>query len=52
VGPNSARWFVNTNPRLLADLTGDGYADIIGFGDAGVYIALSNGDGTFSYQPC
>ena len=22
-------------------------ADIVGFGDAGVYVALSNGDGTF-----
>jgi hypothetical protein len=31
----------------LADLTGDGKADIIGFGTAGVYVALNNGDGTF-----
>lgn len=30
------------------DVTGDGKADIIGFGnDAGPWVALSNGDGTF-----
>ncbi|MBN8712722.1 MAG: VCBS repeat-containing protein [Xanthomonadales bacterium] len=47
VGPDSARWFVNRNPRLLADISGDGIADIVGFGDTGVWTALSNGDGTF-----
>jgi hypothetical protein len=40
-------WRVEKHPRLLADLTGDGRADIVGFGDAGVFTALSNGDGTF-----
>ena len=35
------------NPRFLADLTGDGRADIVGFGDSGVWVALNNGDGTF-----
>ena len=40
-------WKVENHPRLLADITGDGKADIVGFGDAGVYTALSNGDGTF-----
>ena len=35
------------HPRYLADLNGDHKADIIGFGDAGVWVALSNGDGTF-----
>src|SRR6185503_8724941 len=29
------------NPRFLADLTGDGRADIIGFGNAGVYVSLA-----------
>ena len=29
-------------------MNGDGRADIIGFGEAGVQIALSKGDGTFS----
>ena len=30
-----------------ADLTGDGCADIVGFGDAGVWVSLNKGDGTF-----
>jgi hypothetical protein len=47
VGPESARWFVDRHPRVLADLTGDKKADIVGFGDTGVWTALSNGDGTF-----
>ena len=51
VGPDSARWLVDRNPRFLADLTGNGLADIVGFGDAGVYVALGNGDGTFTYNP-
>lgn len=45
---NSQGWRVDQHVRLLADLTGDGKADIIGFGDNDVGIALSNGDGTFS----
>ena len=40
-------WLVERHPRFLADLTGDGKADIVGFGDAGVYVSLNNGDGTF-----
>jgi phospholipase C len=40
-------WMVERHPRFLADLTGDGRADIIGFGDAGVWTARNNGDGTF-----
>ncbi len=40
-------WHVDRHPRLLADIDGDGRMDIVGFGDAGVYAALSNGDGTF-----
>jgi hypothetical protein len=44
---SSGGWRVDKHPRTLADLTGDGKADIVGFGDAGVYVALSNGDGTF-----
>ncbi|HEU5279135.1 MAG TPA: VCBS repeat-containing protein, partial [Gaiellaceae bacterium] len=47
VGPESARWLVDQNPRFLADLTADGQADIVGFGTTGVWTALSNGDGTF-----
>jgi len=41
-------WRTDQHPRLLADVTGDGRADIVGFGGEGVYIALSNGNGTFS----
>jgi subtilisin family serine protease len=40
-------WRVERHPRFLADLTGDGRADIIGFADDGVWIAISKGDGTF-----
>ena len=35
----------NQYPRLVADVSGDGKADLVGFGDAGVYVALSNGNG-------
>jgi hypothetical protein len=43
----SHQWKFNVHRRTLADLTGDGKADIIGFGTRGVYVALNNGDGTF-----
>jgi hypothetical protein len=32
----------------VVDLTGDGRADIVGFGDAGVWVSRNNGNGTFS----
>ena len=31
----------NTYPRLAADVTGDGLADLVGFGSAGAYVAQS-----------
>ena len=40
-------WTVADNPRFLADLTGDGRLDIIGFGDDGVYVSLNTGGITF-----
>lgn len=41
-------WISNDKyPRWSADVNGDGFADIVGFGDAGVYVALGHGDGTF-----
>ena len=40
-------WSPSRHPRMLADLTGDGKADIIGFGDDGVWVSISKGDGTF-----
>jgi hypothetical protein len=33
----------NEYPRLLGDVTGNGMADIVGFGQAGVFVALANG---------
>ena len=46
-GAEAGGWQVSRHPRFLADITGDGRADIVGFGDGGVYVALGNGDGTF-----
>ena len=46
-GYGARGWRVEQHPRFLADLTGDGRADIVGFGNAGVYVALNKGDGTF-----
>jgi hypothetical protein len=40
-------WRVAQHPRFIADLTGDRRGDVIGFGEAGVYVSLNNGDGTF-----
>jgi ELWxxDGT repeat protein len=37
-------------PRALADVNGDGSADIVGFGNGGVYVSLANGDGSFAGQ--
>ncbi|KAF8814740.1 hypothetical protein BYT27DRAFT_7156472 [Phlegmacium glaucopus] len=44
---NAGGWRVEKHPRFVADLTGDGKADIIGFGCEGVYVSLNNGDGKF-----
>jgi phospholipase C len=40
-------WRTANHPRFVADLTGDGRADILGFGDDGVWVGLGNGDGSF-----
>ena len=40
-------WQVDRHPRFLADLTGDGRADIVGFGDAGVYVSRRRRTGRF-----
>jgi len=40
-------WRVDKHPRLLADTNGDGRADIVGFGDDGVWISGSVGNGAF-----
>lgn len=36
-------WRINLHERRLADINGDGMADIVGFGDYGTIVALSNG---------
>ncbi|GAA4464908.1 hypothetical protein GCM10023189_44820 [Nibrella saemangeumensis] len=46
-GYDAGGWRVERHPRLVVDLTGDGRADIVGFGNAGVWVARNNGDGTF-----
>jgi hypothetical protein len=46
-GYTAGGWRVDQHPRMLADTTGDGRADIIGFGNAGVYISRAQADGSF-----
>lgn len=41
-------WRVDRHPRLLADINGDGKQDIVAFGDDGVWIARSAGNGGFA----
>ena len=41
--PSSGGWTdQNTYPRVLADVTGDQRADIVGFGSSGVFVSHSN----------
>ncbi|WP_033340976.1 FG-GAP-like repeat-containing protein [Catenuloplanes japonicus] len=40
-------WLADRHPRLLADTTGDGRLDIVGFHDDGVWVALQDEKGTF-----
>ncbi|MER7625354.1 FG-GAP-like repeat-containing protein [Streptomyces sp. NPDC126503] len=40
-------WTAKKHLRFLADVTGDGAPDIVGFGDEGVWVAHNRGDGTF-----
>jgi hypothetical protein len=47
-GYDAGGWRMGKHPRFLADVTGDGRADIVGFGEAGAWVSLSNGDGTFT----
>ena len=41
-------WRVDMHPRMLADVNGDGNADVVGFGYNGVWVALSNGVNGFA----
>ena len=47
-GYNAGGWRVEKHPRYVADVTGDGRGDLVGFADDGVYVSYNNGDGTFS----
>ncbi|MEV0963160.1 FG-GAP-like repeat-containing protein [Streptomyces sp. NPDC049910] len=38
-GDDAGAWRVGRHPRFLADTTGDGRPDIVGFGGPGVYVA-------------
>jgi hypothetical protein len=46
-GYNAGGWRVERHPRFLADTTGENGLDIVGFGNAGVYVARNRGDGSF-----
>lgn len=43
-------WRVEKHERVMADVNGDGSADIVGFGDGAIYVALSNKVNSFSIQ--
>src|SRR5207253_1991192 len=48
-GLNAGGWSSdNTYPRQLGDVNHDGLADIIGFGNAGVWVARATGGGHFA----
>ncbi|CAH2603213.1 VCBS repeat-containing protein [Rhodovastum atsumiense] len=50
-GRNAGGWTsFDTFPRVLGDVNGDGRADIVGFGEAGVYVSLGQRNGTYG-QP-
>lgn len=40
--PESGAWDAVKHARIVADIDGDGFPDILGFGDAGVYVSLNN----------
>lgn len=41
-------WRVDQHVRELADVNGDGRADVVGFGDPGTFVAYGRADGTFA----
>jgi hypothetical protein len=47
-GANAGSWHTDKHPRFVVDITGDHRADIVGFGDAGVYTSIATGGGGFT----
>lgn len=47
-GHNAGGWSVEKHVRLVADVTGDGTADLVGFGDNGVLVSFNGGNNTFT----
>jgi hypothetical protein len=48
-GPGAGNWISDDlYPRELADVNGDGMADIVGFAQPGVLVSLATGDGHFA----
>lgn len=47
MGSSSAAggWNASRHPRMVIDVTGDGLADLVGFGARGVYVARNTGNG-------
>ncbi len=44
-GYDDGGWRTDKNPRMMADVNGDGLADVVGFENGGVDVAISNGTG-------
>ncbi len=44
-GRKAGSWSVALHRRIMADVNGDGKADIVGFGNTGVYVALARRNG-------
>ncbi|KAF8815948.1 hypothetical protein BYT27DRAFT_7209385 [Phlegmacium glaucopus] len=43
-------WRVNEHQRFMADVTGNGCADIVGFKDNAAYVAFNDGQGNFGHR--
>jgi hypothetical protein len=48
--PNIPGWDPSRHVRLVGDITNDGNADIVGFGEDGLRTALATGDGKFNSE--
>ncbi len=49
-GAEAGGWRVESHPRMMADVNGDGKDDVVGFANAGVYVSLSTGSSFTSPQ--